>query len=193
LSFTNVVDVAADALFVRHEGENRMAKTWVVAVVAAAWLPACSRAPNPSAHRMEIRTVTGNTVQFIPAADQLPYCLIYAETEKGVTRQMTLPRSNQSVVCPAGEPVLGLRFRLPSNEGRVRVYVLFSDMRLAASDVAAQVVEMANPAFKPMDLRLPGRVVLETLDFIPTEESAVVVGEVVRPGPPDGGGLLGAH
>lgn len=170
-----------------------MPKTWVVAICAVTLLWACNKTPAVSPHRMEIRTVTGNTVQFIPAADQLPYCLIYAQSEKGVTRQMTLPRSNQSVACPAGEPVLGLRFHLPSDEGPVRVYVLFSDSRLQASDVTSQVVEMASPAFKPVDLRLPGRVVLETLDFLPAEESPVVLGEVVRPQGADGGALGGRH
>ncbi len=164
-----------------------MLKTLTVAVCAAVLAAACKQSTNLPAHRMEIRTVAGNTVQFIPAADQLPYCLIYTQTEKGVLRQMTLPRSNQSVQCPAGEPVLGLRFHMPADEGRVRVQVLFSDQRLQAAALAEQVVEMNSPGFNPNDLRLPGRVVLETLDYVPTEEVVAVAGEVVQPGTSDGG------
>ena len=167
-----------------------MPRTYAVAVGAAMLLAACNKPPAaPAALRMEIRKVTGNTVQFIPAADQLPYCLIYTQSAKGVTRQMTITHSNQSVPCPPGEPVLGLRFRFPADEGRVRVQVLFSDQRLQAAEVASQVVEMASPGFNPTDLRVPGRVVLETQDFVPVEEAAAVVGEVLMPGTSDGGNL----
>jgi len=138
---------------------------------------------------MEIRTVTGNTVQFIPAPDQLPYCLIYTQSDKGVTRQMTLTQSNQSVPCPSGEPVLQRRFRIPADEGHVRVRILFSDQRLQAAEVAEQVVEMVKPAFDPNDLRVPGHVLLETLDFVPIEELPPLVGEVVKAPPSDAGGL----
>jgi len=163
-----------------------MSKTLTGAVCAAVLATACKK-PAPPAHRMEIRALTGSTVQFIPAADQLPYCLIYTQSANGVMRQMTMPRSNQSVACPAGEPVLGLRFRLPVNEGPVRVHVLFSDQRLQAAALAAQVVEMSSPGFNPTDLRLPGRVVLETLEYIPIDEQPPVVGEVIQRTPSDGG------
>lgn len=157
-----------------------MSRTLGVAVCAAALTAACSK-PSPPPHRMEIRQLTGNTVQFIPAMDQLPYCLIFTQSDKGVTRQMTMTQSDQSVLCPAGEPVLGLRFRIPADEGRVHVRVLFSDQRLQAATLAEQVVDMANPAFNPMDLRLPGRVLLESIDFTPADEAPVVIGEVVKP------------
>ena len=165
-----------------------MARTLVVAFGTAVLLGGCNTKPSPApvAHRLEIRTVTGNTVQFIPAPDQLPYCLIYTQSDKGVTRQMTMTQSNRSVPCPAGEPVMGRRFRIPADEGRVRVRVLFSDQRLEAAALASQVVDMASPTFDPIDLRLPGHVVLESLDFAPSEELPPVVGEVVKP-PSDGG------
>jgi hypothetical protein len=163
-----------------------MSKTLTVAVCAAVLAAACKKPASTVAHRMEIRRAAGNTIQFIPEPDQLPYCLIYTQTEKGVTRQMTMPRSNQSVQCPAGEPVLGLYFRMPADEGRVHVQVLFSDQRLEATALAAQVVEMAAPGFNPMDLRLPGRVVLDTQEYVPVEEPAALVGEVVQ-AQPDGG------
>lgn len=168
-----------------------MPKTLAIAVCAAVLAAACKRPVPTPVHRMEIRTVTGNTVQFVPAVDQLPYCLIYTQSDKGVMRQMTLARSNQSVACAAGEPVLGLRFRMPADEGRVRVHILFSDQRLQAAALAEQVVEMTSPGFNPNDLRLPGRVVLETLDFVPTEEPATVVGEVVQSAPWDAGSHTG--
>ena len=159
-----------------------------VALGAATLVAACAKAP-PTKARMEVRKVSGNIVQFIPAPDQLPYCLIYTQSEKGMTRQMTMTQSNQSAPCPAGEPVLGLRFRIPSDEGPVKVRVLFSDQRLQATALAAQVVEMANPGFNPMELRLPGKVLLETVDYIPSDEPPPVVGEVVKALPSDAGGV----
>ncbi len=164
-----------------------MSRTLVVAVGAGVLLGGCSKPTLAAPHRMEVRTVTGNTVQFIPAPDQLPYCLIYTQSEKGVTRQMTMTQSNHSVPCPAGEPVLGRRFRIPADEGKVQVRVLFSDQRLDASTVASQVVDMAKPAFDPIELRLPGRALLDSQEFLPTEELPPVVGEVVKPPPGDGG------
>jgi hypothetical protein len=172
-----------------------MSRTWVAGAIAAAVLAAaCNKAPSSAAAtaRMEIRKLSGNTVQFIPAPDQLPYCLIYTQSDKGVTRQLTMTRDNTSVPCPAGEPVLGLRYRIPIDEGRVHVQVLFSDQPLQSAVVADQVVEMAKPTFTPMDLRLPGRVLLETLDFLPSEEPATVVGAVLAT-PADGGSMGGAH
>ena len=156
-----------------------MSRASVLGIGAAVLVGACSKPPAAAPHRMEIRRVTGNTVQFVPAPDQLPYCLIYTQSDKGVTRQLTLTRGNTSVPCPAGEPVLGLRFRIPVEEGRVRVQVLFSDQRLDAAQVALQVVDMAKPNFNPTDLRVPGHVIHQSLDFIPSEEPSPTVGEVV--------------
>jgi hypothetical protein len=171
-----------------------MSRALLVCVCAAVLMAGCTKPPSAAAaQRMEIRTVTGNTVQFIPGVDQMPYCLIYTQSDKGLTRQMTLTQSNQSVPCPAGEPVLGLRFRIPADEGRVRIRVLFSDKRLQAAEVAEQVLEMASPTFNPINLRLPGRVLLESMDFIPKEETAAVVGAVVKAATSDAGSLSGPH
>jgi hypothetical protein len=166
-----------------------MSRARLVAVGAAVLVGACSKAPPAAPARMEIRRVTGNIVQFIPAPDQLRYCLIYTTSEKGVTRQLTMTVGNTSVPCPPGEPVLGLRYRIPADEGRVQVQVLFSDQRLDAAQVALQVVEMAKPNFNPMDLRVPGHVLLETLEFIPSEEPSPTVGEVVVESKVDAGAL----
>jgi hypothetical protein len=158
-----------------------MSRVLVAAAAAAGLVSACAKpTPQPFQHRLEVHAVTGNTVQFIPAADQLPYCLIFTQSEKGVTRQMTMTQSNQSVTCPKGEPVLGQRFRIPVDEGTVHVRVLFSDQRLQAAEVAEQVVSMSDPAFDPINLRLPGRVLFDSVDYVPLEEAPPVVGEILR-------------
>ena len=171
-----------------------MSKKLLLSVFSAALvLGACSKSQTPFTARMEVHSLSANIVQFIPAPDQLPYCLIYTQTAKGVTRQMTMTGSNESVACPAGEPVLGRRFRLTSDEGLIRVRVLFSDQRLQAAQVASQVVDMASPAFNPMNLRLPGKVVLESIEYVPTDEPLPTVGEVVALPASDGGSLSGRH
>ena len=156
-----------------------MSRARLVAMGAAVLAGACSKPPPAAPARMEIRRVTGNIVEFIPAPDQLRYCLIYTTSAKGVTRQLTMTVGNTSVPCPPGEPVLGLRYRIPADEGRVQVQVLFSDQRLDAAQVALQVVDMAKPNFNPTDLRVPGHVIHQSLDFIPSEEPSPTVGEVV--------------
>jgi len=135
----------------------------VLAVVGV--LAGCSRTAAPT-QRVELRKLSGDTVQIIPTDDSLPYCLVFTHSDK-VTRQLTISKSNQSVKCPAGQPVLGQTYRIPVEEGPVKIHVFLSDQRLEAVSVADQVTEMDKPSFNPIDLRLPGRVVVQTLDFTP--------------------------
>ena len=162
--------------------------SWV-AVVGFAWMGCRPGTKAPSGtHRMEMRKVTNNSVQFYPSADQLPYCLVFTRSEQGVTRQLTMSKSNVSVPCNADEPVMGLRFRIPVDEGKVRAYTFFSDQRLSAARVAEQLTELLEkPAFNAMDLRLPGHVIVDVAEFVPAEEVSVVTGDVVPGGNPDGG------
>ena len=127
--------------------------------------------------RVELRKLSGDSIQIVPTDDSLPYCLVFTHSDK-VTRQLTISKSNQSVKCPAGQPVLGQTYRIPAEEGPVKIHVFLSDQRLEAASVAAQITEMDKPSCNPIDLRLPGRVVVQTLDFTPVESTtgAVVPG-----------------
>jgi hypothetical protein len=127
--------------------------------------------------RVELRKLSGDTVQIVPTDDSLPYCLVFTHSDK-VTRQLTISKSNQSVKCPAGQAVLGQTYRIPAEEGPVKIHVFLSDQRLEAVSVADQITEMDKPSFNPIDLRLPGRVVVQTLDFTPVASTtgAVVPG-----------------
>ena len=127
--------------------------------------------------RVELRKLSGDSIQIVPTDDSLPYCLVFTHSDK-VTRQLTISKSNQSVKCPAGQPVLGQTYRIPAEEGPVKIHVFLSNQRLEAASVAAQITEMDKPSFNPIDLRLPGRVVVQTLDFTPVESTtgAVVPG-----------------
>ena len=127
--------------------------------------------------RVELRKLSGDSIQIVPTDDSLPYCLVFTHSDK-VTRQLTISKSNQSVKCPAGQPVLGQTYRIPAEEGPVKIHVFLSDQRLEAASVAVQITEMDKPSFNPIDLRLPGRVVVQTLDFTPVESTtgAVVPG-----------------
>lgn len=127
-----------------------------------------------SPHRMELRRLSGDTVSFVPAPGQLPYCLIYTISARGVTRQITMTRGQQSVPCPAGVPVMGLAYRIPLDEGRVKAYSFFSDHRLTAAAVSEQLVEIGDsPTLSPMNLRLPGQVVLDVEEFNPSTPGAL--------------------
>ena len=146
--------------------------------VSLAVLVACARSTAP-AHRAELRRISGDTLQIVPSEGQLPYCLVFTQSGKGVVRQLTMSKSNVSVKCPAGEPVLGQAYKVPVEEGPVKINIFFSDQRLEAASVANQLNDMANPSFSPIDFRLPGQVVVETLDFIPAESPEPAPGQLV--------------
>jgi hypothetical protein len=150
----------------------------VVAAVVVAGLCACARS-GTSTQRVELRRISGDTLQIIPSEGQLPYCLAFTHSGKGVVRQLTMSKNNTSVKCNAGEPVLGQAYRIPVEEGPVKIHVFFSDQRLEAASVANQLNEMSSPSFNPIDFRLPGRVVVETLDFIPSESAEPAPGQLV--------------
>jgi len=156
----------------------------VVFGVVLALLSACARSTAPT-HRVEIRRISGDTVQVIPTEGQMPYCLVFTQSGKGVVRQLTISKTNVSVKCSPGEPVLGQAYRIPVEEGPVKINVFFSDQRLEAASVANQLNEMANPSFNPIDFRLPGNVVVERLDFIPAQSEEPAPGQLVpKPSPP---------
>jgi hypothetical protein len=150
----------------------------VLVGVALVLLAACNRSTAP-AHRAELRRISGDTVQIIPSEGQLPYCLVFTQSEKGVIRQLTISKTNNSVKCEPGEPVLGQTYKIPPEEGPVKVRVFFSDQRLEAASVANQLNEMLSPSFSPIDFRLPGKVVVETIDFIPAESTEPAPGQLV--------------
>ncbi len=154
--------------------------TWVLAVLAVG--AGCSgKAKQEAPQRAEIRSVGGSTVEVLPAAEQLPYCLLYTLSEKGVIRQLTMTRENRSIRCEAGKPIANTSFRIPANEGNVKLYVIFSDERIQAGPIAQQLIDLKNqPRITAMDMRLPGRVFIETLEFTPKEESKPVTGGVVN-------------
>ena len=147
-------------------------------------LAACGRSTAP-VHRAELRRISGDTIQIVPSEGQLPYCLVFTHAGKGQVRQLTMSKSNNSVKCPAGEPVLGLTYKIPVDEGPVKVHVFFSDQRLEAASVANQLNDMTSPSFNPIDFRFPGRVVVETIDFTPTAGSEPEPGQLMpKPSPP---------
>ena len=150
--------------------------------VSLAMLVACGRSTAP-VHRAELRRISGDTIQIVPSEGQLPYCLVFTHAGKGQVRQLTMSKSNNSVKCPAGEPVLGLTYKIPVDEGPVKVQIFFSDQRLEAASVANQLTDMASPSFNPIDFRLPGKVVVETIDFTPSAGAEPEPGQLMPPKP----------
>ena len=101
-------------------------------------------APPEVKHKAELRNVSGSTIQVVPAEGQLPYCLVFTISEGKVVRQLTMNRDNKSVKCEAGQPIGNVSFRVPKEEGKVRVLVFFSDRRLNAGSLAQQIYELAS-------------------------------------------------
>lgn len=137
-----------------------------VAWALALGLAACSSSKPSSPKRVVLEVVGPASINLVPREGQLPYCLAFALTETGILEHLTT--SNESVPCPAGSPVGGAPRRLSTAGGELKIHVVFSDRKLEAAPLAAQVRELgASAAFSAMDLRAPGSVALETLEHTP--------------------------
>jgi hypothetical protein len=147
------------------------------------WISACSEKKAPTVRRAEIRKVSGEVIEIVPTPDQFPYCLVFTTAGNGVIRQLTIRRDNRSVRCEARAPIGRTTYRIPADEGPVKVHIFFSDQRLDASSVASQIAEsVGTPDFNPVNFRLPGRVYVQTLEYVPTAEPQPTVGTVVGKG-----------
>jgi hypothetical protein len=124
--------------------------------------------PAEKIHRIELRKVGGGLVELVPLPGTLPNCLAFSISESGVVRQLTMNPENTSLECAAGQPMGGERFRIPAREGKVRIYALFSDQKLEAQPIADQIHEFARkPDLTVLDLRAPGRILTDTVEFVP--------------------------
>src|SRR5262245_40136682 len=147
-------------------------------------------APPEVKHRAELKNMGGSTIQVVPTEGQLPYCLVFTISEGKVVRQLTMNRENKSVKCAAGQPIGNVSFRVPREEGKVKVLVFFSSARLDAGPLAQQLYELASEGknFFAYDLRLSGDVTMEKIDFEPSEDVPTVSGGTIG----QGGTLAGA-
>jgi hypothetical protein len=162
---------------------------WSVAALLA--VGACAKAPPLPLHRVVLHRNGGSTFELVPTEGQLPYCLAWTVAEKGPTRQLTMSNANVSFSCPAGRPIGGHTWRAPVEDGAVRVLVLFTDLKVNAASVSTQIVEASDPMrLTAMELRLPGKAALETLDFSPEQDVAPEVGTVLGR---DAGALEAPH
>jgi len=140
----------------------------------------CTPSKSSAPKRASIEEVGGSTVNIVPAEGQPPYCLVFTVSAKGVVRQLTMNGDNTSVPCEAKKPIGEVSYRIPVAAGKIRAHILFSDRKLDAAPMAWQIHELAaeNPQFMALDLRAPGQVVIETLEFTPMIEGAEIT---VRP------------
>ncbi|MFY1830214.1 hypothetical protein ACN47A_30140 [Myxococcus fulvus] len=156
-------------------------KRWSMVLAVAAMSVGCQDGKKEDRiTRAQVRKTGPATMEVIPSSGQLPYCMLYTVSEKGVIRQLTLTRENRSIRCDANKPVANTSFRVPTQEGKVKVYIFFSDERIPAGPVAQQLYDLrGQDRISAMDLRLPGRVFVETMDFVPEEGTTEITGAVV--------------
>lgn len=143
-------------------------------------LVSCTQSGDATKTRADVRRTGGTTFELVPAGGQLPYCLAFTHSKKGITRQLTMSSQNLAFECPAGKPVGGRAFKVPVEEGPVKLHVLFTSDRIDATGVAEQLLDQSDlKTVSVMDLRLPGRATLETLDFTPEADLAPAEGQVL--------------
>lgn len=150
---------------------------------------ACKKSAQGVPDRATLNRVGGASFELLPAEGQYPYCLIYSVSRTGLTRQLTMSDSNQSFQCSPGRPVGGRPYKVPLEEGPVRIYVFFTSQSVHAASISQQIIEASNrQALSVMSMRIPGQAALEVLDFTPEEEVAPQVGGLVG-SPVDGGAM----
>jgi hypothetical protein len=156
---------------------------WAVAVLVLGIACTGDKGKSGPPARAELRKVSGSTIEIVPTDGQLPYCLVYTVSQKGIIRQLTMTRENRSIKCDSGRPIANASFRVPTQEGPVKIYIFFSDQRVQAGSVAQQLMDIQNKErMTAMDFRLPGQAFVEMLEFTPEEGGAPLTGEVVGPG-----------
>jgi hypothetical protein len=130
----------------------------------------CSTSESPARVQRVTLTQKGPiTFELVPAPDQPPYCHVFTTTATGVIWNQTSSEDQLSFDCPAGQPITGAAFRVPKREGKVKVYVIFSDRRIESGPLQLQIQELVQQlkTVTAVDLRAPGRVVVEMLEFTP--------------------------
>lgn len=155
---------------------KRLACAWSLLVLAS-----CPRSDDAAARRATVLRTGGTTFEVLPSPGQLPYCLPFTHSAKGVTRQLTMSSKNVSFDCKPGRPIGNRSFKAPLEEGAVKMYVLFSSEPIDAAKVTEQLFDQSDLSkeLSAMNLRLPGRVQVETLDFVPEADTPPEEGQVI--------------
>lgn len=129
---------------------------------------ACSK-PAPAPSRVRVEREGSASFRVSPTAGQLPFCLVFSTSSKGVVRQLTMSPKNASVDCTAGAPIGGVTYTAPPSDGATRVYVVFSDQAIEATPIAQQIHEIAEHGgvVTAMDLRAPGQLAIDSFELAP--------------------------
>jgi hypothetical protein len=147
-----------------------MSRVVPILLALTACTPAASK--QPEGVRFRIERLGPASIQILPNVGQLPYCMAFTASDRGVVRLLTMSAKNEAFKCDAGQPVGGTNYHVPPEEGPVRVIVVFADQQIEATPIAAQVREISFKQRKVngMDLRAPGTVTVESIDFVPAPE-----------------------
>jgi hypothetical protein len=145
---------------------------FILALASLLALAGCEKSapPAPPGQRVTLVRKGPAQIELVPAAGQPPYCLVFTLAEGGPIRHLTMLEDKLSPDCPAGEPIASHVFRIPPREGKVKIFVVFSDRALEVDPIARQISDLVSQEqpVTAMDLRAPGRVVVEMLDFTPS-------------------------
>lgn len=141
---------------------------------------ACTKPAEAPTKRAAIHRTGGTTFEIHPSPGQMPFCLAYTVSRSGLTRQLTMSRSNQSFECAPEKPLGNHAYKVPLNEGPVKVYLFFTSQAVNAASVSQQILDAPDrQALSVMNMRLPGQAAFEVLEFTPEEDVAAEVGEVL--------------
>lgn len=143
-------------------------KAAIVALAFGVCLFGCSKSES-AARTTRVTLVQNSPTSFelVASEGQPPYCHVFTVGTRGGIRQHTSTEDGLSPECPAGATLGDAAIHVAANSGKTKVYVIFSDRPLEGGPIALQIQEFVDQKQPVMavDLRAPGRVVVETLEF----------------------------
>jgi hypothetical protein len=121
-------------------------------------------------NRVALTRIDREQFALVPSEGQHPYCIVYSVSERGLIRQLTMPEDDQSLGCPANQPIGGTTYRVPAIDGKTRLFFLMSSTPLKVSSVTRQLLEVKDKSgLNVFDFRLPGAATLDVVTFDPSE------------------------
>jgi hypothetical protein len=147
-------------------------KAALLVLALAAWGLGCSKS-EASARPQRVNLVQKSPTSFelVPSEGLPPYCHVFMVTTSGYVLHHTATATDDllSVECPAGAAITNRALKVPKREGKVKACVIFSDQPIEGRPLSNQINDLVSQRqpVTAFDLRAPGRVIVETLEFNP--------------------------
>jgi hypothetical protein len=143
----------------------------LVLALAAGGLGCSKSEASARAQRVNVVQKSPTSFELVPSEGLPPYCHVFMVTATGYVQHHTATATDDllSLECPAGAVITNRALKVPKREGKVKAYVIFSDQPIEGRPISNQINDLVSQRqpVTAFDLRAPGRVIVETLEFNP--------------------------